>query len=223
MGKNKLSFIGCIEDETLARLFLAGFVLGPEPISEKTSDCVRAVFEVIDPREVMTAGVEGDPGRAMAGSMAALSVTMACLNDQEWEASASMMGMRPEEREGIRCLLDQLGGPGEMAAAMIAAGEGTFHGPAQGRGGVRDGHGAGTRPGTHNPSSDAHGDHGSVNPCVHVHTGPDRGGRRQGRSPTTTINLVITIAPIVADIPEYDRSDSRGFGRDKHHHHSDYS
>ena len=37
----------------------------------------------------MTAGIEGDPGRAMAGSMAALSVTVACLNDQEWEATAS--------------------------------------------------------------------------------------------------------------------------------------
>ena len=74
----------------------------------------------------MTAGIEGDPGRAMAGSMAALSVTIACLNDQEWEATASQVGMGPSEREGMRCLLAQLSGPGKMAEAMIAAGEGDF-------------------------------------------------------------------------------------------------
>ena len=117
-------FVGCLEDETLARVFLAGFVPSPEPLSESTSECVRAAFDVIDPRAVMTAGIEGDPGRAMAGSMAALSVTVACLTDQEWEATASQVGMGPSEREGMRCLLAQLSGPGKMAEAMIAAGEG---------------------------------------------------------------------------------------------------
>ena len=119
-------FFGCLEDETLARIFLAGFVPGPGPLSQETSDCVRAGFEVIDPRAVMTAGIEGDPGRAMAGSMAALSVTIACLNDQEWEATAPQVGMGPSEREGMRCLLKQLGGPGQMAAAMTATQEGEF-------------------------------------------------------------------------------------------------
>ena len=119
-------FFGCLEDETVARIFLAGFVPGPRPLSQETSDCVRAAFEVINPREVMTAGIEGDPGRAMAGSMAGLSVTMACLNDQEWEATAPQVEMGPSEREGMRCLLKQLGGPGKMAAAMIVAGEGEF-------------------------------------------------------------------------------------------------
>jgi hypothetical protein len=121
--EEQAKFIGCLEDETIARLFLAGFVPGPGPLSQETSDCVRAGFAVIDPRTVMTAGMEGDPGRAMAGSMTALSVTIACLNDEEWDAAASMMGMPPDEREGMQCLLEQLGGPGEMAEAMIAAGE----------------------------------------------------------------------------------------------------
>ena len=122
--EEQAKLIGCLEDETVARIFLAGFVPGPEPLSQDTSDCVRAGFAVIDPKAVMTSGIEGDPGRAMAGSMAALSVTIACLNDEEWDAAASMMGMPPDEREGMQCLLEQLGGPGEMAEAMIAAGEG---------------------------------------------------------------------------------------------------
>ena len=91
-------FFGCLEDETLARISLAGFVPGPAPLSQETSDCVRAAFEVIDPRAVMTAGIEGDPSSAMAGSMAAFSVTIACLTDQEWEATAPVLGMSPDER-----------------------------------------------------------------------------------------------------------------------------
>ena len=55
-------YVGCLEDETLARVFLAGFVPGPGPLSQESSDCVRAAFEVINPREVMTAGIEGRPG-----------------------------------------------------------------------------------------------------------------------------------------------------------------
>ena len=93
-GEEQAELFGCLEDETLARLFLAGFVPGPETpgsetlLSPETSQCVRAAFEVIDPRTVMTAGIEGDPGRAMAGSMAAFMVTTACLNDEEWEEAA---------------------------------------------------------------------------------------------------------------------------------------
>ena len=79
--------IGCLNDETLARLFLAGFVSGPEPLSLETSTCVRAAFEVIDPRAVMTSGLEGNPGAAMAGSMAGFLITTACLSNKEWEKS----------------------------------------------------------------------------------------------------------------------------------------
>ena len=123
---------GCLEDETLTRLFLLGFVPGTGTpgketmLSPETSQCVRAAFEVIDPRAVMTAGVEGDPGRAMAGSMAAFMVTAACLNDAEWEQAGPEMGMSPEDREAGQCIMEALGGPAEMAAAMTAAQEGDF-------------------------------------------------------------------------------------------------
>ena len=124
--EEQAEIINCLEDETLARIFLAGFLPGPEPLSLETSTCVRAAFQAIDPRKVMTAGLEGDPGRAMAGSMAALSVTIACLNDQEWEASAPGMGIKPQERVGMQCLMEELGGPGEMAVVMRGARAGHF-------------------------------------------------------------------------------------------------
>ena len=177
--EEQAKLIGCLEDETLARIFLAGFAPGPEPLSQETSDCVRAAFEVIDPKAVMTAGIEGDPGRAMAGSMAALSVTIACLNDEEWEATAPQVGMGPSEREGMQCLMEALGGPGPMATAMTAAGEGDFTDLAK-------------------AGADCELDMGPA---------PSQAPATPPPAPTSTTTLVITVAPITADIPEYDRDD----------------
>ena len=110
--EEQAELLDCLEDETLAKLFLAGFVPGPEPLSLETSQCVRAAFEVIDPRSVMTAGIEGDPGRAMAGSMAAFSVTTACLSDKEWQRAGPETGMSPEDREAGQCLMEAWPGRG---------------------------------------------------------------------------------------------------------------
>ena len=70
--------------------------------------------------------MEGNPGMAMASSMAALSVTMACLSDEEWDQAAPAVGISEEERAGAQCLMAGLGGPRQMAEAMQAAGEGDF-------------------------------------------------------------------------------------------------
>ncbi len=200
-------YIGCLEDETLARIFLAGFVPGPRPLSQESSDCVRAAFEVIDPREVMTAGLEGDPGRAMAGSMAAFSVTIACLNDEEWEATAPEMGLRPEERVGMQCLLDQLGGPGPMAAAMTAAQEGEFAdlNRASADCGLDMGPTSWQTPA---PTATAEPPTQVSTPGTTGSTPTTTATRTPSTpAPTPAASLVITVAEIPANIPEYDRGE----------------
>ena len=124
--EEQAELLDCLEGETLTRLFLAGFLPGPDPLSLETSACVRDALEVIDPRSAMTAGIEDDTARAMAGSMAAFSVTIACLIDEEWERAGPETGMSPEGREAAQCLLSAFGGPGEMAAGMTATGDGDF-------------------------------------------------------------------------------------------------
>ena len=124
--EGQVKLIGCLEDKTLARVLLAGFVGDSGPLSLETSNCVRAAFQVIDPRAVMTAGIEGNPEAAMAGSMAGFTVTLACLNDEEWQAAALRLGLEPGERDGLRCVLETLGGPSDMAAVMKAANYGHF-------------------------------------------------------------------------------------------------
>ena len=60
----------------------------------------------------------------MTGSKTAFIVTLACLNQEEWETTAPRVGMDLDEQRGIVCVLKELGGPAEMVAAMIAANEG---------------------------------------------------------------------------------------------------
>ena len=115
--------IQCFHDETVARLFLTGIILDAGPLSTETSSCVRASFREIDLRSVMLAGLQRDPGTAMSGSMAALFLTMACLNQEEWNSTAPVMGMGPDGREGMQCLMQEMGGPEGMAAALGAGDE----------------------------------------------------------------------------------------------------
>ena len=197
-------YIGCLEDETLARVFLDGFVPVPGPLSQESSDCVRAGFAVVDPRAVMTAGIEGNPGRAMAGSMAALSVTVACLTDQEWKAIAPLLGMNLDERVGMQCLLAALGGPGPMAAAMTAAQEGEFTILAQAGAECGLGYGAGTPPGARHSSTSAHTGGNRAN------TGVDAGDNR-GNTERDACAGHTNAGPNTGDHPgDHCRRDSRG-------------
>ena len=223
--EDQAEFIRCLEDETLARILLAGFVPGPGPLSQESSGCVRAAFEVIDRRTVMTAGMDGDPGRAMAGNMAALFVTMACLNDQEWEATAPQVGMGPQERAGMVCLMEALGGPGEMAEAMISAGDGDFTDMAWAgkECGLDMGPVPGQAPATPPPAPMPTATMEAPTPAP-TRTIPGFTPTRMPGTPTPSptqvtstatstpapepaTTLVITIAPIPADIPKYERKD----------------
>ena len=78
----------CLDDDTVHLIFMTTII--PIPFSVETSDCILAALDVIDPRAVMTARLEGDPH--MAGMMAAFTVSVACLNDEEWAAAAPKLG-----------------------------------------------------------------------------------------------------------------------------------
>ena len=125
-AEEQVELINCLQDETLTRMFLTGLIQDTGALSTETSACVRTGFREIDLRSVMLAGLHGDPGTAMSGGMAALFLTMACLNQEEWNAAAPTMDMAPEDREGMQCLLEEMGGPEGMAAALRAEDESGF-------------------------------------------------------------------------------------------------
>ena len=191
--------LDCLEDETVGRLFLAGFVGDPGHLSLETSTCIQAAFKEINPRAVMTAGIEGNPGAAMAGSMTAFSVTQACLNDEEWEAQASQTGMSPAERQGLQCLMRELGGPEEMAAAMTAASQGdlTTLSTAEMACGLNMGTGPPPKPEPIKAAS-------TPTPAT---TTPQAEAPAPTKAPEPANMLVINVASVQPGIPEYDRGD----------------
>ena len=116
--EERVRIIGCLEDETVARIFLADIAEGVGPLSLETSTCVWAVFQEIDPRSMLLAEVEGYPGDALASATVARLAAMACLSEEEWRTADWSLREESGLREWMRCMMARLGGPGETAAAM---------------------------------------------------------------------------------------------------------
>ena len=195
----------CLDDGTVEQLFISSII--PVLLSQATSGCVMAALDVIDPRAVMTAGLEEDPQTAMGGSMAAFTVSVACLNDEEWAAAAPRLGMEPGDRDGMVCIMAVLGGPTEMATALTEAmeAEDVAEGAALFMAGLECGMDPGPEPGptpepgtaTPTPMPTA----STVAPTPAPE--PTRSAPTPVSTPVTT--LVITVAEIPDGLPEYDR------------------
>ena len=124
--EQQTQLVGCLEDETLLRLFLTGLLGETGPLSVETSDCLRGGMEGIDLRAVLTASDAGDEQTAMIGGMSALFLTLGCLNEEEFTAAAPALDMSPEDRESLQCVLAQLGGAEGMAQTLGSGGEAGF-------------------------------------------------------------------------------------------------
>ena len=122
----QLGLIGCLEDETLVRIFLTGMIGDTGTLGEESSACIRSGMEGIDLAAVMTAGLGGDEQAAMIGGMSAMFLTLACLSEEEFEVVGPALGMNPEERESLNCVLVELGGPEGMAEVLGTGDESSF-------------------------------------------------------------------------------------------------
>ena len=117
------NLIQCLEHDTLLRLVLSGILSVTGPLSEESSACIRNAFADVD-LAMITAAASGsanpeeDEGAAMVGMMAGMFVALSCLNEEEWQAAGPAMGMAPEDREGLECLLEEMGGPEGIGALM---------------------------------------------------------------------------------------------------------
>lgn len=124
--EQQTQLIECLEEETVLRIFLTGIIGETGTLSEETSACIRAGSEGIGLRSVMLAGIAGDEQTAMVGSMSAFFVTVACLNDEEWETAGPAMDMDASDRESLQCVLEELGGPEGLSATLETQGQAGF-------------------------------------------------------------------------------------------------
>ena len=112
--------IQCFEAETVLRLFITGLISPTGPLSPQTSTCIRSGLEGIDLRSVMAADTQADNQEVMVGGISAMMVTLSCLNDAEWQAASTVLGMDPGQRESAQCAMEQLGGAEGLATALQA-------------------------------------------------------------------------------------------------------
>ena len=110
-------FITCVENEALLTFFLVPFTSQIGALSEETSACLRGGFEGIDLRALMLSSFASpDDEAAMISGMTGFIVTLACLNEEEWEMASPALELGPYNPEGLQCVLDKLGGPEGLAA-----------------------------------------------------------------------------------------------------------
>ena len=113
--------VGCLEHETLLKLFLKGVTDQTGPLSADTSACVSAGLQDFDLRAMMLTGPEGSGEEAaMIQGMAGFLITLSCLNEEEWQAASPALDLQPEGREGLQCVMNTLGGPEGVAASLEA-------------------------------------------------------------------------------------------------------
>ena len=160
--------LGCLQDEIILRMFLGGVIRDPAPLSLETGACIRDALEGTDLRSAMLAATLGNEQNDMI--VVGVFVTIACLNDEEWETAATVANVDPDTRAALLCSLEEIVGIEGMTAALEA------------------------------------GDEGKLTALLDAVTGCDLEAESASKAAPT---LVITVAAIPADIPEYDRSDWR--------------
>ena len=114
------ALVGCLEHETLLKLFLNGFTDQTGPLSDDTSACVSAAFQNFDLRAMMLANQEGSGEEAaMVQGMAVFLITLShCLNEEEWQTASPALDLPPEGREAMQCVMNKLGGPEGVEASL---------------------------------------------------------------------------------------------------------
>ena len=121
--EEQAKLVGCLENETLLRIFVTGLIEHANPLSDDTSACIRAGMEEIDLRSVMLAGMSGDEEAAMIGGLSGMLLVISCLNEEEYAAAANVLDMNPDDYESLQCVVEQMGGPEGMAETLGAGDE----------------------------------------------------------------------------------------------------
>ena len=174
--------VACLGDETLLGVFVAMLIGDPGPLSQDTSTCLRTGLEWVDLRELMTEDTRerGQDDRAGAVFLSGYFTAAACLNQEEWDATAAGLGLNPGDQETFRCFIEAVGGPEALATAL----EGTDDDRSVDLNRARLG-------------------------CGLFFEGTSEPPPETPATSTPATTLTITVAPVPAGIPEYDRSDWR--------------
>ena len=114
----------CLTDEIVLRLFLTRIMGSEIHVGEETSSCLRSGLKAIDLRSIVLPSTtdEAQQKVSMALSLSAFLLTVSCLSEDEWAATAPTLDLTPADALELECSIDQLGGT-EGLAAMLSSPE----------------------------------------------------------------------------------------------------
>ena len=173
---------------------MGAFVEKPGPLSTEASECIRTASEGIDLLSVWLAATQDN--ELDYTLLSGVFATVACLNYEEWETAAKVLDLNPVEREITVCLMGEMGRTRGLTAALEAKNEGGNIALLAGATGCE----LEVEPEQPAVVPTATPVYTTVPATATSTPVPTRA------APTSTTTLVITVAPIPADIPEYDRS-----------------
>ena len=122
--EERRALIGCLEDDTMLRLFLTPVLTATGPLSAESSACLRSGFADTDVGALML-DTTGEPGAnpdaeaTMAVVMVSFMVSLSCLNEAVFQTASPTMGIAPEEYENSQCVLQEVGGPERWGNSCI--------------------------------------------------------------------------------------------------------
>ena len=124
VGEEGAALIGCFDHETTLRLFLTTILSVTGPLAAESSNCIRNSFTDVDLAVLMMTQIGesasgGDMEALDVAAMLSVFVTLSCLSEDEFRLAGSIFEMSTEDREGLQCLLDELGGPARIASLML--------------------------------------------------------------------------------------------------------
>ena len=118
------AYLECLEHDTELRMFISGAVLDQrltEPLSSESSRCIRDGFESTDLTAITlaTGSSSSEVANAAGGQMmAAVVLTLFCLNDEELEVVAPHFVARPDDPATLQCVVDEMGGFDEIKSQL---------------------------------------------------------------------------------------------------------
>ena len=117
------AMVGCLESETMLRLFLTPILAMTGPLIPESAGCIRDSFTDVDLAVLMIAQIgesasDEDMEALDVAAMLSIFVALTCLSEDEFRAVGPIFEMTPEDREGLQCMLDELGGPERIASLM---------------------------------------------------------------------------------------------------------
>ena len=119
--------IRCLGNETILRVLVPESISDIGRLSEGTSACIRDGFSAIDLRSTfayrLAAYEAWSEDEGFMGSLAALYISNSCLNEEEFQEAALAHGITVEERAGMQCVLEKVGGPESLAGLELQDGD----------------------------------------------------------------------------------------------------